>query len=298
MDVDDIWNDDDDWNASDERLRDGEPTQAIPLTHVEIGPPISASVNAVPKPPSRRDNRRDGRQISVVATHTKAIQRLCTALLVVAVLSGIGAVWVSTRQSTRSAQAAPVPTVPFSMGSRTSVEEGVVSLPVGGVLGEEVQVLQPVANPSSEPMTVSVPDLGIEAPMVETDIVDNELIIPDDVRKVTRYVGGAAPGDPTGTVLIAGHVNSRRMGRGALFPLAGIEPGTVITVNDAKGAAHRYVTVGLITTGKDTLPADIFSKEGEPRLVMITCGGPLLRTATGGSSYRDNVIVTARPLPA
>lgn len=234
---------------------------------------------------------------SFVQEYQRPIFVVVVVLLMVAVASG-AALFLSGVQEAEQADApAPMPEQPFSMGSRTPLVDGVVSLPAGGVLSNEVQIIE---SPIPDPLpanTVAVADLDVVASIVTTDIVDNELVIPDDVRQVARYSGGAKPGDATGTVLLAGHVNSRKMGRGALYPLYRIKAGTIITVADENGVPHRYGVVGLITTGKDTLPDDLFSTEGQPRLVLVTCGGPLERTASGDNSYRDNVIVTALPLP-
>lgn len=232
-----------------------------------------------------------------VQQNQRRIFAVVVVLLLIAVASGAALFMSGVKEAEQADAPAPMPEQPFSMGARTPLVDGVVSLPAGGVLGEEVQIIE---SPVPDPLpanTVAIPDLDVTAPIVVTDIVGNELVIPDDVRKVTRYSGGAKPGDLTGTVLLAGHVNSRKMGRGALYPLYKIKPGTIITVADEAGVPHRYGVVGLITTGKDTLPDDLFSTEGQPRLVLVTCGGPLERTATGANSYRDNVIVTALPLP-
>jgi hypothetical protein len=47
------------------------------------------------------------------------------------------------------------------------------------------------------------------------------------------------------------------------------------------------------TYPKETgLPASAFARDGAPRLVLITCGGPF-DAATG--NYEDNVVVYATP---
>jgi hypothetical protein len=43
---------------------------------------------------------------------------------------------------------------------------------------------------------------------------------------------------------------------------------------------------------KQNLPPDIFSRNGKPRLVIVTCGGPFDQAIR---HYRDNVVVTAVP---
>jgi hypothetical protein len=43
---------------------------------------------------------------------------------------------------------------------------------------------------------------------------------------------------------------------------------------------------------KEELPADVYSRRGRPRLVLVTCGGPFDEARR---HYRDNVVVTAVP---
>ena len=46
---------------------------------------------------------------------------------------------------------------------------------------------------------------------------------------------------------------------------------------------------------KRALPVDLlFTREGPPRLTLVTCGGPFLPDIGG---YRDNVVVVAEPAP-
>jgi hypothetical protein len=44
---------------------------------------------------------------------------------------------------------------------------------------------------------------------------------------------------------------------------------------------------------KKDLPTGIYSRNGSPRLVLVTCGGPF-DVSTG--HYRDNIVVTASPV--
>jgi hypothetical protein len=50
------------------------------------------------------------------------------------------------------------------------------------------------------------------------------------------------------------------------------------------------------TIVKQRLPVDqLFARDGQPRLVLVTCGGPFVPAL---SSYRDNVVVVGEPDPA
>ena len=106
------------------------------------------------------------------------------------------------------------------------------------------------------------------------------------------YRFGPAPGDPTGAAVIAGHVDTERQGAGALFRLRYVDVGERITVS-AAGRDLEYRVVGKQTIVKQRLPVkQLFARDGAPRLVLITCGGPFVPEL---SSYRDNLVVVAIP---
>ena len=79
-----------------------------------------------------------------------------------------------------------------------------------------------------------------------------------------------------------------------LFRLRGVEVGTRLSLVDETGAEHVYEVIGRESITKAVLPVDqIFAREGEHRLVVITCGGEFLPELR---SYSDNVVVTAVPV--
>lgn len=141
--------------------------------------------------------------------------------------------------------------------------------------------------------TLAIPSLGIEAPLDVLGVANGALQLPPPQR-ATLYDAGARPGEAHGTVLVAGHVNSHRQGRGALFRLADITRGAQVWVTDTDGRAHEYAVVGLTMLQKTALPQDVFARDGSPRLVVVTCGGRVLES-TRGRVYESNVIVEALP---
>lgn len=187
---------------------------------------------------------------------------------------------------------APLPTAEFDIGRPSDGATGVppaVADP-GPSSGSAAPPVRLSAN------ALSVPSLEIEAEVVAFGVRNDELELPPPAQ-VAIYEGGAFPGEPSGTVLIAGHVNSRTLGRGALFNLAEIKPGASVWVSDGSGRAVEYEVVSLKTLRKEALPQDVFARGGTPRLVIVTCGGNIIRTPTG-SHYESNVIVTAVPTGA
>jgi hypothetical protein len=144
------------------------------------------------------------------------------------------------------------------------------------------------------PALIDVPARGIAAPVQPVGVAaDGQMALPDDVEQVGWYRFGARPGD-AGSAVIAGHVDDRDQGAGALFPLREAEPGDEVAVTDDAGRVTRWSVVSREVLHKEEVPVDaLFDRAGPPRLVLITCGGPFLPEHR---SYRDNVVVVAEPV--
>jgi sortase (surface protein transpeptidase) len=161
------------------------------------------------------------------------------------------------------------------------------------VEGTTAQAPEPVAAPTA----ISLPSIGVEAPLVDVALEDDGgMEIPDDVSTAGWYELGVAPGEAAGTAVIAGHVDSESQGRGAFWDLRRMEVDDVITVDHADGTTSEWRVVARTTYPKDELPiTDIFTRFGDPRLVLITCDGYFDRSAR---SYSDNVVVYTVPVDA
>ena len=121
-----------------------------------------------------------------------------------------------------------------------------------------------------------MPSLGIDAPVVASaiDVKQGVLGVPADIHKTGWWSDSATPVDATGTVLIAGHVDSAAAGAGAFFPLKQARRGTLIEVTTASGQTKTYKIASVQTMLKEDLPTRIWSQNGPNRLVVVTCGGP------------------------
>lgn len=108
------------------------------------------------------------------------------------------------------------------------------------------------------------------------------------------YRFGAAPGERGSTVL-AGHVDTRRLGVGPLALLREVGPGDTIRLRLSDGSTVRYRVAGLRQVDKQSRAlASVFEEHGPARLRIVTCGGEF-DPENGG--YQDNVVLTAVPLP-
>jgi hypothetical protein len=145
------------------------------------------------------------------------------------------------------------------------------------------------------PAQVRVPSLGIDAPVspVGIDTTGGVLGVPSSIKRTGWWRDGAAPGASSGSLLVAGHVDSAKAGPGVFFKLRNVRAGDRVEVVTAAGAvkAYRVATVQLYE--KADLPTSVWSRHGAARLVLVTCGG---RFDKKTGHYLDNVVVTASPL--
>lgn len=217
-----------------------------------------------------------------------------SAVLGLALAVGAPTAWVLTRPEAAAGipvgQALPAPAPAAGAGTGTDT----------GSSGTGPTVLARDAAPQAArsavpPDRISAPALGVDAPVDAVGISpDGQMELPEDVSRVGWYRFGPEPG-AGGSAVLAGHVDDREQGPGALFGLRDAAVGDELTVTDAAGTATRWRVVSRELITKQVLPVDrIFARDGAPRLTLITCGGPFLPEYR---SYRDNVVVVAEPTP-
>jgi len=143
------------------------------------------------------------------------------------------------------------------------------------------------------PEQVTLPG-GAQAAVKPAVTVDGELKVPENVRHVGWWDGSAYVGDPFGTTVIAGHVDSATEGIGFFARLLEVKVDDVVT---ARSGAHElsYRVTSVQTVAKQALASDsrAFNQAGDHRLVLITCTVNY-RPDQGG--YDSNLVVTAKPL--
>ena len=132
---------------------------------------------------------------------------------------------------------------------------------------------------------------GAEAPVLRAATVDGQLQVPAQARQVGWWDGGAEAGDPFGSVVLAGHVDTRTEGLGFFARLRGIRPGEVVVLTGA-GHTASYRVASIRAVRKDALAtrSGAFDQTVGHRLVLITCTGAY-DASRGG--YEDNLVVTA-----
>lgn len=151
----------------------------------------------------------------------------------------------------------------------------------------------PVATRSA-PTRLAVDGLGIDAPVTEVGVEPGSgaMVVPEDPAVAGWYAYGPSPGDP-GSAVVTAHVDSRRFGVGPFERLRDAEPGTPVTVAFEDGSTREFVVTGRRQYAKSELPVDdLFRRDGEPTLALVTCGGAFDPTVR---RYEDNVVVYAVP---
>jgi hypothetical protein len=230
------------------------------------------------------------------------VSRRWSSLLVViglALLVGVPLLWLQSQPALTVGETPPAASQPDRDTPSTLEPPAATASPEDAAPaadepgdGDEPSATEEPAPAGSEPRTLELPTLDVRAEVDPVALEDDRgMELPDDVSRVGWYAPGVPVGAP-GAAVLAGHVDSRTQGPGALFDLRSLEPGDPIVITAEDGTSTWEVT-GRTHYPKDELPLDdIFRWEGEPGLVLITCGGDFDGDA---GSYRDNVVVYAEP---
>lgn len=143
------------------------------------------------------------------------------------------------------------------------------------------------------PLRLTIESLGVDAPLVATVADERGALVPPRDPARLGWWRGVRPGEGAGSVLVAGHLDSRRYGQGPLALIVHLDPGDRAVVTGADGRNASYVVRGVETFAKDTLPADeLFGTGGPERLVLVTCGGTY-----DDDGWDSNVVAVLDPAP-
>lgn len=218
------------------------------------------------------------------------------ALVLLALSLVLGAV-VAVALVTRGSGSPRVRTLGSLAPPRSGPESRAGDPPSTTLTGGATTTLPPFPTATTVPparpvVAVRLPTIRVEAPVVPVGVQPgtNDVEVPD-IEHVGWYELGPSPGQQ-GSAVLVGHVDGD--GRpGVFFDLGKLVPDDVVTVDFADGGHLDFRVVGIQQVAKAALPADLFSRAGEPRLTLITCGGAF-DSSTG--HYVDNVVVVAVPV--
>jgi hypothetical protein len=152
---------------------------------------------------------------------------------------------------------------------------------------------QPSPHPTAPtgPATISIPAIGVQAPIVAVGLqADGAMQVPDP-DQVGWYKRGPRPGAPGPAVLI-GHVD-HRTGPAVFYRLRQLRPSDQILISHSDGTTTRFFVGRLEQHPKTALPTSrIFTTAPGQWLRLVTCGG---KWNPETRHYNDNVIVYASP---
>ena len=153
-----------------------------------------------------------------------------------------------------------------------------------------------VAPPAlgTPPTAVRLDALDLDMPVLPVGIApDGQTEVPGDANDAGWYRFGPGAGSDRGATVILAHAGTEETPRGPFSRLKDVDLGAMVSVTDDAGVEHAYVVTHVEVLEKATLDlTPYFVRDGDPRLVLITCGGQWDEEA---NSYRSNVVVTAVP---
>jgi LPXTG-site transpeptidase (sortase) family protein len=124
--------------------------------------------------------------------------------------------------------------------------------------------------------------------------VDGVLRVPENVRHVGWWDGSARAGEPFGSTVIAGHVDSDTGGIGFFAGLLRAKVGDTVTLRaDSHRLKYRVTSVKKVARKALATKSQAFKQTGPHRLVLVTCTGNFHRDQGG---YDSNLVVVAKPL--
>jgi hypothetical protein len=213
--------------------------------------------------------------------------------LTAVVLLAAGCGGAAAQEAERSDGVAPTPSVAASERERTMREiiaEGTSPSPVppderplapdgsGPVGHRSARIEDADEQAKPRPTRLRIPALGIAARIAALGVAaDGEMEVPADPHTVAWYE-------------LAAHVDYSGA-RGVFFELAQLDAGDRVAVEFANGRVRRFTVEEQASIEKEVLPIDdLFRRDGEAVLTLITCGGEFDAAAR---SYRSNVVVRA-----
>lgn len=143
------------------------------------------------------------------------------------------------------------------------------------------------------PVRLLMDSVDIDASVTPVGVTREGLMeLPADPRVMGWYEFGPPPGSKTGSVVMAGHLDSVRFGIGPLVRLSDIDVGDRVEVARSDGSTSTYRVDRVERFDQRRLPDEVFSRTGPERLRIITCAGDYDPTM----GYEENLVVTALPV--
>jgi hypothetical protein len=174
-----------------------------------------------------------------------------------------------------------------ALNDRSVTTGPVATVPIRSGLLADDEVVETV-----RPVAIRIAGIELDAPVISVGVdSDNRFAVPA-ADTVGWYRFSASPGN-AGASVLAAHVDYGGA-PGAFFNLEKALPGDRLEVEMEDGEVILYEVTGNNVYDKADLPAsELFRKDGDSVLQLITCGGTFNPEQR---SYEANVVVTATPI--
>jgi sortase (surface protein transpeptidase) len=143
--------------------------------------------------------------------------------------------------------------------------------------------------PTSEPLELLIPRLGIQAPFEEPVrlLPDQTIGVPESTSAVAWYDGSPTPGT-LGPSVVLGHVDSKN-GPAVFYSLGQLHPGDVVKVVRKDGSTATFVVDKLARYPQDTFPTDaVYGPIAYAGIRLVTCSGVYDKTT---QKYSHNLVI-------
>jgi sortase (surface protein transpeptidase) len=139
------------------------------------------------------------------------------------------------------------------------------------------------------PAQISVPALGIEAPVESVGLLANgAMALPQFLSDAGWLGSGPAPGS-IGNAVIAGHLDGANGQPAAFWELGRLRSSDAISVITARGTQLRFAVVRIGRYDRQAVPlVAVFGPSNQANLNLLTCAGPYLQDQ---QTYRDRLVV-------
>ncbi len=168
-------------------------------------------------------------------------------------------------------------------------------VPPVSTIAETVQVI-PQAHAekdstSDTPVSLSIPSIHLTTDIIPVGLTaGGNMDVPNNFVQAGWYKYGAIPGQ-TGSAVIDGHVDNGAAISGVFKHLRTLATGDDIAVTSAAGNTLHFKVTEMNVYPYTSLPmANIVSREGSPRLTIITCHGTFIPSE---KTYDQRLVVIA-----
>ncbi|MER6678183.1 class F sortase [Streptomyces sp. NPDC000983] len=152
----------------------------------------------------------------------------------------------------------------------------------------------PAAPVTRLPQRILVDAVGLDARVRPVGVTGNGAVaVPPDPDVAGWYRFGPAPGSPTGSAVLVGHVDAETGDLGEFAALYDVRPGQRVEVRRAGAEPVLYRVTSRTTVPRERLAPTVFRRTGAPALTLVTCAPPFVPDRGG---YLSNLVVTARPV--